>query len=116
MTTPTDPPAEPPTPTTPIQEVLLDDATVAQLFFDIAHAAQLIAVIEKGVGARRADAVQDPAALDAAHAAFAARRIGAVQLRYQFGGEEWWDTLTHTAAGVRLIRISHTRALAGSSG
>jgi hypothetical protein len=105
-------PSDPPTPTAPIHEVLLDDATVAQLFFDVAHAAELIAVVEKGAGARRADAVQGPAALDAAHDAFVARRIGAVQLRYRFAGEEWWDTLTHTAAGIRLIRISHTRALA----
>jgi hypothetical protein len=35
------------------------------------------------------------------------------ELRYRFANEEWWDTLTHTASGVRLIRISHTRALAG---
>jgi hypothetical protein len=110
-------PSEPPTtPTTPIQEVLLDEDTVTQLFFDVAHAAELVAVVEKGAGARRAEPpAQSEQALEAARAAFLARRIGAVQLRYRHAGEEWWDTLTHTAAGIRLIRISHTRALAASS-
>ena len=54
-------------------------------------------------------------ALDAAHRAFVAREIAGVQLRYRFAGEEWWDTLSHTPAGIRLIRISHTRALAADS-
>jgi len=99
--------------TTPFQEVLLDEETVGQLFFDVRHAAELVAVIEKGPNERRA---REPSttldALDAAHAAFTRRELVGVQLRYRFGGEEWWDTLTHTASGVRLIRISHTRTLA----
>ena len=102
------PPTPPPT---PFQDALLDDATVGQLFFDVAHAAELVAVIQKGTGARRAhEPAGTRAALDAAHQAFIAREIAGVQLRYRFNGEEWWDTLTHTERGVRLIRISHTRA------
>jgi hypothetical protein len=27
-------------------------------------------------------------------------------------GEEWWDTLLPAGTGIRLVRISHTRALA----
>lgn len=101
------------TPQVPLHQALLDDATVGQLFFDIAHAATLIAVLQKGPASRRVDAASSsPDALEAAHRAFTAREIGSVQLRYQFGGEEWWDTLLHTEQGVRLIRISHTRALA----
>jgi hypothetical protein len=99
--------------TTPYQEVLLDEETVGQLFFDVGHVAELLAVIEKGPNERRArEPATTRAALDAAHAALARRELVGVQLRYRFGGEEWWDTLTHTASGIRLIRISHTRALA----
>ncbi len=101
----------------PVHEALLDDATVAQLFFDIGHAADLIGITLKAAGARRADPVAAAApSLDDAHRAFATGAVGAVQLRYRFGDEEWWDTLVRTSTGVRLIRISHTRALAAASG
>jgi len=101
------------TPITPFQDVILDEATVGQLFFDVAHVAELIGVIHKGPGARRGqDVAVTPGALDAACQAFLARELAAVQLRYRFAGEEWWDTLTRTERGVRLIRISHTRARA----
>lgn len=99
--------------TAPLQDVLVDETTVGQLFFDIRHAAELVAVIAKAPNQRRAgEPVLDHSALDAAHAAFLRGDLVGVQLRYRFAGEEWWDTLTHTAAGIRLVRISHTRALA----
>jgi hypothetical protein len=41
-------------------------------------------------------------------------RTASVQLRYRHRGEEWWDTLMPSGSGIRLIRISHTRALACS--
>lgn len=98
-------------PFVPLQDVILDDATVDQLFFDVAQAAELIGVVHKGPGAKRSqDAVLTAGALDRAHRAFTARELAAVQLRYRFGGEEWWDTLTRTDRGVRLIRISHSLA------
>ncbi|MBL8625883.1 MAG: hypothetical protein JNK64_31505 [Myxococcales bacterium] len=94
----------------PICDVLIDDATVDQLFFDIGAAAELVAVMLKAPGAQRADdAAPD---LAAAHRALRAGTAAGVQLRYRHAGEEWWDTVVHTPAGFRLIRISHTRALA----
>lgn len=99
------------TPIVPLQDVIVDDRTVDQLFFDIAHAGELIAVVHKGPGARRGQGAALTAdALELAHRAFADRELAAVQLRYRFGGDEWWDTLTRTDRGVRLIRINHTRA------
>lgn len=99
--------------TAPLQEVLLDEATVGQLFFDVRHAAEFVAVVGKGPRERRASELSTTHdALDAAQAAFLRRELAGVQLRYRFAGEEWWDTLTHTAGGIRLVRISHTRALA----
>lgn len=97
----------------PLHDVLLDDDTVAQLFFDVGHAAELLAVSLKSPGARIADepAAAGLPALDDALRALLAGTVAGVQLRYRHAGEEWWDTLARTPAGVRLIRISHTRAL-----
>jgi hypothetical protein len=93
----------------PLQDVVLDDAALGQLVFDVEHAAQLIAVVIRPFGVRRA--AMAPASLDEAYRALR-QRTASVQLRYRFSGEEWWDTLLPLPSGVRLVRISHTRALA----
>lgn len=95
----------------PICDVLLDDATVDQLFFDVDAAAEFLGASIRPAGATRAD--ERPATLADARAAV--RAGGGAQLRYRHGGEQWWDTLMPTPAGVRLVRISHTRACAGSA-
>jgi len=94
----------------PVHDAILDDATVDQLFFDIAHTTELIAVAAKPAHGLAPQPAAD--ALWSAHRALQAHRISAVQLRYRFAGEEWWDTVMWTAAGIRLVRISHTRAVA----
>ena len=94
----------------PLSDVLLDDAQLAQLAFDVEHAAELLAVAIRPLGARRA-AASGPPTLEAALRALS-ERTASVQLRYRYRGEEWCDTLLPAGAGVRLVRISHTRALA----
>lgn len=96
----------------PTQDVILDDASVAQLLFDIEHAAELMGVALRSLGARRASSAAASLA-DASRALV--DRSASVQLRYRHAGEEWWDTLIPLPSGVRLIRISHTRALATPS-
>jgi hypothetical protein len=96
----------------PLQDVLLDHAQLAQLALDLEHAAELLDVAIRPLGARRAAASGRPS-LEAALRALC-ERTASVQLRYRYRGEEWWDTLLPTSAGVRLVRISHTRALACS--
>jgi hypothetical protein len=107
-------PARPEPPLPPLQDVVLDDAELAQLAFDVEHAAELLAVIARPIGARRA-AAAGACSLDDAVRALRGRSAS-VQLRYRHRGEEWWDTLIPTAAGVRLVRISRTRALADEGG
>lgn len=94
----------------PLQDAILDDATLAQLLFDVEHAGELVAVVIRPLGARRAGPTGSPT-LETAHRALC-ERSASVQLRYRHGGEEWWDTLLPTPTGTRLVRISHTRALA----
>jgi hypothetical protein len=98
--------------TTPVADAMLDAPTVRQLFFDIDAAGELVDIIYKSPGARRAEPVSGPPSLAEAQRVLTAGEVAAVQLRYRFHGEEWWDTLVRTGAGVRLIRISHTQALA----
>ena len=94
----------------PIHDTMLDDETVAQLFFDVAHAAELVEITIKAIGARAAAETQP--SLDEAYRALVEGAIAGVQLRYRFAGEEWWDTLIRAPTGVRLVRISHSAALA----
>jgi hypothetical protein len=97
----------------PLADVLLDDTELAQLAFDLEHAAELLDVAIRPLGARRLAAAGRPS-LGAALRALS-ERTASVQLRYRYRGEEWWDTLFPAGAGTRLVRISHTRALASSA-
>jgi hypothetical protein len=105
----------------PLSDVLLDDTELAQLAFDLEHAAELIDVAIRPLGARRAAASGRPAPAAAPAAALGAalralsERTASVQLRYRYRGEEWWDTLLPAGSGTRLVRINHTRALACSA-
>ena len=106
-------PAAPPVPLVPLQEALLDAAMLGQLCFDLGQAAELVAILDRG--ARGAAPTPRPATrdgLERVRAELVAGTLAAVQLRYRFAGEEWWDTVTRVPAGFRLLRISHTRALA----
>ncbi len=94
----------------PLQDAILDDATLAQLLFDVEQAGELVGIVIRPLGARRAGPIGTPT-LETAHRALC-ERTASVQLRYRHGGEEWWDTLLPVSAGTRLVRISHTRALA----
>jgi hypothetical protein len=38
------------------------------------------------------------------------RSVTAIQVRYQFDGHEWTDTLLNAPAGIRLVRCQHTPA------
>lgn len=93
----------------PLQDAMLDAAALAQLVLDVEQAAELIAVMIRPLGARRA--TMAPASLGEAHRALR-DRTASVQLRYRHAGEEWWDTLLPLPSGTRLVRINHTRALA----
>jgi hypothetical protein len=100
-------------PLPPIHQAVLDATMLDQLFFDIEHGAEFLGAVTKG--ARNAFAAAGPgvaltSVADARAALLSGANVG-VQLRYRFAEEEWWDTLLCTPAGVRLVRISHTRAL-----
>ncbi len=105
------PGAAPVVPVAPLHDAWLDERALAQLCFDLAHAAELVAVLERGArGAAPKHHPATAAGLEAVRAGLVAGSVTAVQVRYRFDGEEWWDTLARGPAGFRLIRISQTRA------
>lgn len=89
-----------------LNDVILDDATLLQLFADIRGLTQVLGVAARGHGRnRRAD--DENLNFDVAQALFLERAVNGLQIRYLHGGQEWWDTLMHTPDGVRLVRIQH---------
>jgi hypothetical protein len=87
----------------PLQRALLDEATLNQLFLDVAEAAELI-----DIAIKRGDemhATEEPPSLEQARDALVRGKAFGVQLRYRYRGTEWWDTLMRTEAGVCLVRF-----------
>lgn len=86
-------------------EGLLDAAALRQLFADLTTEAVMLGVREKGGPA-------DFAAVDELPPAVALERLlsgaaRAVQVRYQYDGHLWTDTILTTSAGFRVVRCRH---------
>lgn len=99
-------PTLPDGPTVPLMvEGVIDAATLRQLFADLAAAAAVLAVREKGDPRGYADGGEraPESALDRLLAG-AAR---AVQVRYRYDGHEWTDTVFAVPTGFRVIRCRH---------
>ena len=101
-----DPPdTQPPFPDLHQSEV--DEATLRQLFDDVAHHAELIEIIPKhGPGYVEENPGQLP--LGDALELILARSLRGLQLRYRYQDKTWWDTLMPLPGGLfRIVRIEH---------
>lgn len=88
----------------PLQQAMLDAATVEALFADIAACTRVLVVIPKH--AARTMTGEAPIDLAAAQAGLHDGSLRGVQIRYRYDGREWCDTLMPMPAGcVRLVRI-----------
>lgn len=88
-----------------LQQAELDVATVAQLFRDLAHCTQVIAVLPRYTA--RTLVPPHTIELEAAHAGILDGTLRGVQVRYRYEGREWTDTLLALAPGrTRLVRIN----------
>lgn len=81
----------------------LDERTIDRLFDDIARDAELVAVLLKGGAELLAEG--GGVSLERARQHLRERSVRGVQLRYRFGGHEWWDTLICAADRVRIVRM-----------
>ncbi|MFO0561970.1 MAG: hypothetical protein U0269_28415 [Polyangiales bacterium] len=81
----------------------LDEPTLDRLFDDIARDAQIVAVLLKGGAEVLAEG--GGVTLAEAREKLRSRSVRGVQLRYRYGGEEWWDTLIAASDRVRIVRM-----------
>lgn len=82
----------------------LDDATLDQLLFDVAHAATSVEVRLKGGPTALAWGASP--SLAEARVTLQRGEASAMQLRYAFRGKTWVDTLMRTPEGIRLVRMA----------
>ncbi len=96
----------------PIWKSELDPAGCDALFVDLEQV-EMLGVVLRG-GPR--DMAPDPTKTSLSDARAALGAGSAVQLRYRWEGQEWWDTLTPRQSGVvALVRIRHPLGVAESS-
>ncbi len=88
-----------------LQDAILEPEMLGQLLFDVETQTELIEILVKG-GAT-AQATAGVPTLAAARALLESGSVLGVQLRYRWGGFEWWDTLVRSPGGIRLVRIQH---------
>jgi len=88
----------------PLQQTILDAATVEALFTDLASGTRVLAVVPRR--AARTMAADAPIDLAAAHVGLRDGSLCGVQIRYRYEGREWCDTLMPLPGDTaRLVRI-----------
>jgi hypothetical protein len=87
-----------------MHQATLDDATLSELIADVEQLGSDVEVIQKAAARELVNAT--PLTSAEARAQLAAGRIRAFQLRYDYDGARWCDTLTRFQTGYRLTRIS----------
>lgn len=90
-------------PLPPLYESELDEATVDQLFFDVAELGTPVEVLLKLAPNERAE--ETAPSLVGARSALRTGRARGVQLRYVHEGRAWCDTLLRLPTGTRLVRM-----------
>lgn len=88
-----------------MREAILTVDDVRELVADLrAHACVTGTLCRAGT---RRQTPPDHIPLEAAIEQLFARTVTAIQIRYQFSGHDWTDTLLHSPAGIRLVRCQH---------
>jgi hypothetical protein len=93
----------------PMCEAVLSEEQVRQLFADLEAVASDVHLMQRLAGAARAtpSAASSAEQLHAAQQSLLTGAIARCQIRYQWQGIHWIDTLERRDAGVRLVRIAH---------
>ncbi len=92
-----------------LQQSLLDAATLDQLFDDLAALAEITEIIPKASAQGYVAEATTGMSLDEAKQLLVAGSVCGLQIRYNYKGSQWWDTLLPApdGAGVRIVRIQH---------
>ena len=100
---------QPPTPELPdLQQSVLDPDTLAQLFSDLGSLTEILEVIPKALAESYVPESSE-IGLDEGRRMLLSGVVRGLQIRYQYQGSQWWDTLLPDAAsgGFRIVRIQH---------
>lgn len=87
----------------PLREALLTAEQVASLFDDIEACASDICLFQR----RNQDTETNATKLDLVREPFLRHDVKKLQIRYQWRGSRWIDTLEQKGSLTRLVRISH---------
>lgn len=91
-----------------LQQSVLDPETLAQLFHDLETLTEILEVIPKALAEGYVPA-ESALGLEEGRQMLLAGVVRGLQIRYQYQGSQWWDTLLPDAAtgGFRIVRIQH---------
>lgn len=84
----------------------MDQAMLSQLVADITGCTELLEVIPKYSAQGYAPEQSDLDLTDAVDQLVKGELRG-LQIRYNYQGNQWWDTLMRTPKGVKLVRVKH---------
>lgn len=91
-----------------LQQSVLDPATLDQLFVDLTDLTEITEIIPKAA-AEGYVLEHTQITLEEARALLLAGKIRGLQIRYNYQGSQWWDTLlpAPNGEGYRIVRIEH---------
>ena len=91
-----------------LQQSVLDPATLDQLFVDLTALTEITEIIPKAA-AEGYVPEHTQITLEEARALLLVGKIRGLQIRYNYQGSQWWDTLLPDAdtGGTRIVRIEH---------
>lgn len=95
------------TPLPDLNDAIIDETTLAQLFADLEACTAIVEVQLKG----GAEDYSTQGAIDLALTSelLRARKVRAAQLRYHFEGSMWCDTIVALPVGYRLVRLAQSQ-------
>lgn len=91
-----------------LQQSVMDQATLDQLFADLDALTEVTEIIPRTVA--RGYVPEDTVmTLEEARRLLLSGSIHGLQIRYNYQGSQWWDTLLPTSGGegFRIVRIEH---------
>ncbi|MBT8037991.1 MAG: hypothetical protein KJO21_10650 [Verrucomicrobiae bacterium] len=91
-----------------LQQSVLDPETLDQLFVDLASLTEITEIIPKAA-AQGYVPEHTEITLEASRELLLAGHVRGLQIRYNYQGSQWWDTLLPAPGnqGFRIVRIQH---------
>lgn len=91
-----------------LQQSVLDPDTLAQLFTDLGSLTEILEVIPKAM-AEGYVPESSTITLEEGRKMLLSGVVRGLQIRYNYQGSQWWDTLLPDAntGGFRIVRIQH---------